>query len=185
MKKVFSLLLVLLLLLATGCKKEPEAPELGEFYTEDGVLQNTMVCAVLKTTDLTAPVTKLSYTLYDNCDLLVTHSSWSRGNDKRNDLLEILCDGEWQEAPIEGEKEGAVLYNTSNTTDPSEHVAEDLEMELSHYTETGSKLKRYAPLTEGFYRLRIAYGVKAAEGVTLPHEKAEAVIYFTVTAPAQ
>jgi hypothetical protein len=99
--------------------------------------------------------------------------------------LEVFCDGEWQEAPIEGEKTTAVLTNTPNTADPREHIAYDLEMELSHYTEGGSRLKRYAPLTEGFYRLRVAYGVKAAEGVSLPDETAEAVAYFTVTAPAQ
>ena len=102
MKRILALLLVLLLLFCTfGCKEEPpentEQPpkrEWGEFYRKDGYVHNTMISAVLNTNELTAPVTELSYTLYDNTDFGVSVTYYTETNDHRAHRLLGAVTGE-------------------------------------------------------------------------------------------
>ena len=182
MKRLLALLLGLLLLFCVGCKKE--SPELGEFYEEDGIWQNTLITAELRDTDLTAPVTKLSYALIDNCDFRVIYCMYNQGNDACDDLLERYVDGFWRTAPIAGNSSTMMAGGQlDDGSDPREHKEYALEMECAGLPAGKiSGTHCYKPLEAGEYRLRILYRPKTdedTEGIEIP-QRCEAVIYFTV-----
>ena len=106
MKRLFTLLLCLAMLFCLGCSQDPppeqDVREWGEFTTEDGYVQNSLITAVLHTEELFAPVTELSYTLYDNTDFGIVSDYYTNGNDRRTHRLEIYENGEWKQAPTGG-----------------------------------------------------------------------------------
>ena len=95
MKRILCLLLCLLLLFSIGCKEEepaktpPNAPDddtsddsapveefvpeisADSFYTYDGDLHNVYVSLTLTTTELTAPVTTLSFEIKNDTDYII------------------------------------------------------------------------------------------------------------------
>lgn len=184
------MLCVCVLGLFCGCKKEIAPPEYGAFYTTDGILQNSHVTLVIESENLVAPVTELSYALYDNCDFRVEY--WRDGNHYCHDLLEVYKDGKWQCAPVCGEAEHLMAGGRTNSNaDPREHEIKHFSMNFSHVpgfhesSEEGNDLKRYCPLEPGAYRVRVQYFLETEdESVQLPQGKLEAVAYFTVTAPS-
>ena len=197
MKKIIllSILLLAVLLNLFSCSKEAEyVPEYGTFYVSDGILQNTHVTLVIENETLTAPVTELSYALYDKCDFLVTYTreDMNRHNHYCLNLLEVYKDGAWQTAPICGASSLLANFGTTNMADPAEHQVQRQRMEFSHVDgEPGSfewedQLMRYCPLEPGVYRVRVQYDVYTDdENVKKPEGVPEAVAYFTVVAPTE
>ena len=193
-KRVLSLFLCVLLLFSlASCTEEEVAsvpPEYGTFYTADGILQNSHITLVIENESLVAPVTELSYALYDNSDFRVIFDDMQRNNHKCINILEIYRDGEWQLAPMGGTGENLGNFADGNKADPKEHQVRKQEMEFSYIpTKTdnpelldGGALKRYYPLEAGVYRVRVWYSVYTTdESVQIPEGQLEAVAYFTVT----
>ena len=184
MKRLFTLLLCLAMLFALGCTQDPppeqDVREWGEFTTEDGYVQNSLITAVLNTEELVAPVTELSYTLYDKTDFGIAHNTYTNGNDWRTHRLEIYKDGEWQEAPTGGScmTEMGRLYVPD--ADPAAHRQFDytLKMKLVDI----EALIQYRPLQPGSYRLIISYILNTDDpDIEIPKGKHAALLYFTVT----
>ena len=185
MKRILALLLVLLLLFCTfGCKEDPppaqKEGEWGEFYRKDGYVHNTMISAVLNTNELTAPVTELSYTLYDNTDFGVSVTYYTETNDHRAHRLEIYLDGEWTEAPCTGDvTTNAGALAPTPDADPAAHRKFDLTMDLHQHPDYA--VIRYAPLERGAYRLIVTYSLTADDpGIEIPKRQHGYVLYFNV-----
>ena len=182
MKRVFSLFLCILLLFCVGCQKE-EAPEWGEFIIKDGYVQNSLITAVLNAEELVAPVTELSYTLYDNTDFGIVSDYYTNTNDERTHRLEIYENGEWKEAP----------YGGSCMTDMGHHYVPDADPAARRQFDYKIKLKQvfedseiqYKPLQPGSYRLIVAYILNTEDpNATIPDGSHAALLYFTVTGEA-
>ncbi len=169
----------------------PLVMEYGEFEQKDGILQNSLITLTLDPVDLTAPVTKLSYTLHDNTDFYVDYQ-WHFAASDFKDLLEVYEDGAWVQAPTFGEilvdRDGPYIF-----TEPDPYARESYELGMyfwkSYQIEGGEPTlmgKRYLALAPGQYRLRVKYTLHTDdESVEIPEGQLEAVAYFTVTAPAQ
>lgn len=166
----------------------PLVMEYGSFTEKDGILQNSHITLKLDTVDLTAPVNKLSYTLYDNTDFYVEYQTHFSASDFK-DLLEVYVDGEWKEAPTFGEiltdRDGPYTY-----TEPDPYARENYGLGMNFWKpyqiENGDPMlmgKRYLALEPGYYRLRVKYTLHTEdEGAQIPEGQLEAVAYFTVTA---
>jgi hypothetical protein len=188
MKRILALLLVLLLLFCTfGCKEEPpentEQPpkrEWGEFTTEDGYVQNSLITAVLNTEELVAPVTELSYTLYDNTDFGIVSDYYTNTNDERTHRLEICENGEWKQAPTGGSlmTERGSLYVPD--ADPAAHRSFHYAMEMKLVGIEA--MIQYRPLQPGSYRLIVSYILNTDDpDIEIPKGNHAALLYFTVT----
>ncbi len=191
MKRILALLLVLLLLFCTfGCKEEPpentEHPpkrEWGEFTAEDGYVQNSLITAVMNTEDLTAPVTELSYTLYDNTDFGIVSDYYTNGNDRRTHRLEIYENGEWKEAPRGGSYMTNMGHRYVPDDDPAAHRQFDYKMQLELVVVDSAI--QYKPLQPGAYRLIVSYILNTDDpDATIPDGSHAALLYFTVTGEA-
>lgn len=201
MKKL-CLILLLIPLLLCGCKKEPQdevQPYYGEFFTQDGIAQNTGVVLLIQNETLVAPVTELSYALYDYVDFTVEAQPYHENNN-RTCRLEVYKDGAWQEAAWYGS--GGDLANRGwlGTQEPTYRGALNRgsgkmymeEPDLSiidpsvNWEEKGIETldlfrETYYPLEAGIYRLRVKYyALEGPEGTA--DTLYEAVAYFTVTA---
>ena len=186
MKKRLLVVLLLLSMLCTmvSCKNK----EYGEFYTEDGILQNTHITLTVVTQDLVAPVNELSYTLNETCDFWVCDVKYIKGTDCHG-LIEIYEDGAWRDAPKFGKNERETLGNRviGENTDFSAHQSKKYRMMFYEVDQDENfTVTRYLPLQPGQYRLRLKCEVYAEdENVEIPEGQLEAVAYFTVTAPAE
>ena len=179
MKRILLLLLCLATLPCFACHKE-EPPEWGEFITEDGYVQNSLITAVLNTEELIAPVTELSYTLYDNTDFGIAHNTYTNGNDKRTHRLEVYEDGEWKEAPIGGSLNTDMGRLYVPDADPAAHRQFDYTLRLK--TVGVDDMIQYLPLQPGSYRLIVRYILNTDDSnVTIPEGAHAALLYFTVT----
>jgi len=169
----------------------PIVMEYGKFEEKNGILQNSHVTLTLDTTDLNAPVSKLSYTLKEFTDFYVEHQCYFVASDFK-ELLEVLVDGEWREAPTFGE----ILTDRDGPytqTEPDPYARDSYQLGMNFWRpyqiEGGEPTlmgKRYLALTPGQYRLRVKYALHTNEqDVEIPEGQLEAVAYFTVTAPAQ
>ncbi len=194
MKRVFALLLCIAMLFAIGCQKEDAAPEppahqapqtppegeWGEFYTEDGYVQNTLITAVMNTTDLRAPVTELSYSICENTSFGVGVTYYTEGNDYRRHRLEIYRDGVWKEAPTSGSRMTELAMRPAKDPDPMAHRKHDFTMELAHVGHYA--LVQYDPLEKGDYRLIVTYELSTDRtDIDLLTVETAAILYFTVT----
>ncbi len=169
----------------------PLVMEYGQFEEKDGILQNSHVTLTLDTTELNAPVNKLSYTLHDDSDFYVEYE-WHAVASDFKDLLEIYVDGVWKQAPTFGEilvdRDGPYTF-----TEQDPYAREDYQLGMNFWKpyqiEGGEPTlmgKRYLALTPGQYRLRVKYTLHTEdENVEIPEGQLEAVAYFTVTAPAE
>jgi len=188
-KRLLSLLLALLMSCAlVACSKSDDAQtsrEYGEFYTKDGVLQNTHITLTMDNESLSAPlpVRALSYTLHEKCDFRLRVVDYMSGCECR-DLIEIYQNGVWEEVAQcgSGGLSGPVL--TVWGGDYAEH--DTFQRDMVFYDEEAAHYLCYMPLEPGQYRLRVKYQAYAEdEGVEIPEGPFEAVAYFTVTAPAE
>ena len=190
-KRVLALCLCLFLLLAfVACNQEEEpaptlAPTLAQssFYTLDGMLQNTHVKLVVNTEALVAPVTELSYTLYDFSEYGVSPNKHLMGT-KCQTLLEVYRDGAWEEAPFSGGIERDVIEASyGKAFVPAEQQKIDFKMTFSGYPSDAKTLRGYAYLTPGLYRLKMkCFFYADQEKETAQDRSGFAVAYFTVTA---
>jgi len=180
-KRLLVLLLAILTVCAVvSCGKEAEK-QYGEFYTEEGILQNTHITLTVDTQDLVAPVNELSYTLNETCDFYVWPVQYFPGTE-RIDLIEIHREGAWEEAPKN--LDGALMpYERIEVTDGYE--AHDVWNRSINFSKDKMRTA-YLPLEAGQYRLRVKYQVYKEDADTkFPSGTGEAVAYFTVTAPAE
>ena len=185
MKRLFTLLLCLAMLFALGCTQDPppeqDVREWGEFTTEDGYVQNSLITAVLNTEELVAPVTELSYTLYDNTDFGIVSKYYTRETDKRTHRLEVYENGEWKEAPTGGSDmmdSGAEVYLADY--DPAAHRQIDYTLRLNMVGV--DSIIQYRPLQPGSYRLIVSYILDTYDpDVEIPKGDHAALLYFTVT----
>ena len=179
MKRIVPLLLCLVMLFCIGCHKE-EVPQWGEFTTEDGYVQNSLITAVLNTEELVAPVTELSYTLYDKTDFGIAHNTYTNGNDRRTHRLEIYEDGEWQEAPTGGNYMTDMGHRYVPDDNPAAHRQFDYKMQLELVVVDSAI--QYKPLQPGSYRLIVSYILNTDDpDIEIPKGKHAALLYFTVT----
>ena len=177
MKPFIALLLCITLLLCLGCQKDDSKQE--NFYNADDYIQNEAIVAVMNTTDLTAPVEEISYTLCDNSDLGVSVTHYTMLNDRRIHRLEIYENGEWKEAPTAGVAMHQRLEAPGTDSDPSAHRKHERKMDF-RYIDGG--LVHYLPLERGEYRLIVTYAVNTDDpDVTIPEGEHAALLYFTVT----
>ena len=188
-KRILVLLLVLSILCAlTGCDGNDESvtpKEYGEFYTEDGIMQNTKITITIDNEDLTVPIPikELSYTLYEKCDFSLKVVDYAGGNECR-DLIEVYQDGVWMEAPRCGNGGLSVSGYVILGGDYAEY--DTFQRKMSFHDKEEAHYLCYMPLQPGQYRLRVKYAVEAAdENVEIPKGQLEAVAYFTVTAPVE
>ena len=204
MKKL-CLILLLIPLLLCGCKKEPQdevQPYYGEFFTQDGIAQNTGVVLVIKNEALVAPVTELSYALYDQVDFGVKVELYGPNNE-RTHRVDVYRDGAWEEAPWYGgggtlDQKGMTLGEVDPTYKGTVAIShdngqmlfidpelrpkhEDVDFDAIGLTQLDMYPQTYYPLEAGLYRLRVTYRVPdGPEGTA--DTLYEAVAYFTVTA---
>ena len=171
----------------------PIVMEYGKFEQKDGILQNSHVTLTMDPIDLSAPVTKLSYTLQDNSDFYVEYERYSMGANFE-DLLEVYKDGAWVQAPTFGEilvdRDGyGGIYEPE--PDPYDRRSYKLGMYLwkPYQIEGGEPTlmnKRYLALEAGEYRLRVRYTLHTEDkSVEIPAGQLEAVAYFTIPAPKE
>ena len=153
MKKLLSLFLCLLLLLC-GCQKEEEpAPITGEFYTEGGFYQNTLVNLVITNTEFHEPLLSFRYKIYNETDFPVT-------TDAYYERLQCYENGEW----INVFSRPIYLNSPSGTSQkwfPYEHTVK------AYYPEEN--------WTAGVYRFYVTCFTQYVEITP--------VAYFTVTQP--
>ena len=188
MKRILILILCFAMLFCFGCKQsdppkqENSEGEWGVFYNKDGYVHNTLITVVLNTTDhLTAPVTKLSYTLYDNSDFGITVDYYTDTNDHRTHRLEIFENGEWVEAPYNGTHMTLLSMGSLPDADPTAHRKFDLTMQLQHLENDQGAPIRYEPLQSGAYRLIVTYTLNTDDpNVTIPKRAHGCVLYFNV-----
>ena len=204
MKKL-CLILLLIPLLLCGCKKKPQdevQPYYGEFFTQDGIAQNTGVVLVIQNETLVAPVTELSYALYDQVDLVVVPEIPRYASNNRYHQIDVYKDGVWVDAPWYGkandlanrgtlqEGEGDPTYkgkiegcigSSVNMWQPDEGRYGDIDWAEKGVDPIDLHRETYYPLEAGLYRLRVTYRVPdGPEGTA--DTVYEAVAYFTVTA---
>ncbi len=193
-KRLLSLLLALLLLCVFAACDESDgiddkgdgnkaSKEYGEFYTEDGVLQNTKITLVIENEALVAPVSELSYAVYDQCDFFVDTVSYRYCEG----TIEIFQDGTWQEVSKRGvEAKNEIDWGPMVTNHEAHHIWRGSMSFVPTDEENYTGFLSYRSLNPGKYRLRVKYGAIAAdENVEIPEGQLEAVAYFTVTAPVE
>ena len=179
MKRISILILCLTMLFCLGCKQEKKVGEWGEFYSKDGYVQSSLIVAMMDTTELTAPVTELSYTLYDNSDFGIVVTYYTDTNDHRLHRLEIYENGEWKEAPYSGDTMTNRAFIYEPDTDPTARRKLDFTMDL-HQREDPAII-RYDPLQPGAYRLIVTYTLSTDDpNITIPKKQHASVLYFNV-----
>lgn len=183
MKRLLTLFLVLIFFCSlVACS---DHSEYGEFYTEDGILQNTKVTLTVELNPSGAPVTELSFTLREETDFAM--SVWAYG--KAQEVLEVLEDGEWRMAPTFGSyvREGPLSNNAGASTPKHQEHSKTMQFWDATPDEKEDPVRvatfRYLPLTQGEYRLRVRYSFSTDdENAEIPEGQLEAVAYFTVIA---
>ena len=184
MKRILLLCLCLSLLFSLGCKEElleqdTRTGAWGEFYSKDGYVQSSLIVAMMDTTELTAPVTELAYTLHDNTDFGIVVTYYTDTNDHRLHRLEVYENGEWKEAPYSGDTMTSRAFPYETDTDPQAHRKLDFTMDM-HQREDPAII-RYDPLQPGAYRLIVTYTLSTDDpDVTIPKRQHASVLYFTV-----
>lgn len=154
MKKRLSILLLSLLLLCSlaACNKKDKY---GVTYTEDGVLQNTLIqCVITK-----AEVDQVNYQIHNATDYeIYTDAQWT--------LLQAYEDGAWVQTP----------YNQNHLWVDRDNLGAPRRTNKPLY-EDGFSCENMKP---GFYRIVVKLEVqKPEEGA--PVEEVYAVAYFTIT----
>ena len=186
-KRLLSLLLAFLMLCTLiSCDEAPKGEDekqYGEFYTEDGVLQNTKITLAIENETLVAPVSELSYAVYDQCDFFVDTVSYRHCEE----TIEIFQDGTWQEVPKRGvEDRREIDWGPMVTNHEAHHIWRGSMSFVPTDEEDYAGILSYCSLNSGKYRLRVKYNAIAAdENVEIPEGQLEAVAYFTVSAPAE
>jgi len=194
MKRILALLLCIAMLLVIGCQKQDAEPppfqapqvtpegEWGEFTTEDGYVQNTLITAVMNTEELIAPVTELSYSLCDNSSFGVRATHYTMGNDLRTHRLEICQNGAWIQAPTSGTHMTEMWMGYNSDPDPAAHRKHDLTMKMRYAKDKKDAAIQYTPLEKGEYRLIVTYQLNIDKpGINIPEGEHAAILYFTVT----
>ena len=186
-KRLSALFLALLMSCAfVACNKSDDTQtsrEYGEFYTEDGILQNTKITLVIENEAFVAPVSELSYAVYDQCDFFVDTVSYRHCEE----TIEIFQDGTWQEVPKRGvEDRREIDWGPMVTNHEAHHIWRGSMSFVPTDEEDYIGILSYCSLNSGKYRLRVKYNAIAAdENVEIPEGQLEAVAYFTVSAPAE
>ena len=169
MRRIFAMLLCILLLCCFGCKREEFVT--GEYYMSDGFLQNTEVNLIITSEDLTEPVTSLTYEIHNDTDYETMRFA-------PNYRLEIYRDGTWQAAPeAEHDLIGEVAMLYSSTENPVSKESLRIE-DFQSVIRPGSV---YAPLTAGFYRFCVWFDFPDDDR----KEKAYMITYFQVREAAE
>ena len=186
-------LCVLILLCSCGSDAEPPAEEpvvekqLGIFYTETGIPQNTVIRLVISEDVFIEPLIVLSYSVRNDSDFDIVL------NNTEDVFIELYCDGQWGAPPAsdgdevrdhEGEDEPKRL--PANTSWPL--IVSDTMYPKDFWVRFGKNLRanypHYKELTAGLYRLRIPcifQDPPADAAIT----EFELVAYFTVEPAAQ
>ena len=176
-KRIFALLLTALLLLSfASCENEAFEPSvIGEFYEEEGLKKNSSFQIAITEENLTAPVTSVSYNLYNtsNCGFF----------DMGFNILKYQ-EGEWVLAPrkayTEQELPGGSIHidwkDHREFIEPSAVLSEKVTCDGT----------RFYPLEPGFYCLRVKKQIRI-EKQAFGYEYVEIYInaYFTVVAPTE
>ena len=178
---VFLFLIVVLLELC-ACKTQKQIESF--FYVSDGILQNTHVLIAVTTQELVAPVTELSYTLYEFSEYGINIPKHLNGT-FCSTLLEVYGEEGWKEAPFSGCGVWDVLETGWGGGNPADFATIDFKMEFGAYEPDDEDYRRYAYLTPGVYRLKMkcyfyesGYMSENIENVNFV--EAFAVAYFTV-----
>lgn len=186
MKRILLLILCFAMLFCLGCTQDPPLEEnnkdreWGEFTTEDGYVQNSLITAVLHTEELVAPITELSYTLYENTDFGIVIDYYTNTNDERTHRLEIYEDGEWKEAPTGGSLNTDMGRLYVPDADPAAHRQFDYTVTMKLVGIEA--MIQYRPLQPGSYRLIISYILNTDDpNIEIPEGDHAALLYFTVT----
>lgn len=178
MKRIACLFLCLLMLFSFGCKKEetpaPPNPFLEEFvpkisadsfYTYDGDLHNSYVSLTLATTELTAPVTTLSFELRNDSDYTFF-------------LVEQLHPVIWEKWENGRWRSFYAPYDTRSELDAS------FQQVLPHKVRARTDDFTPSSLDAGVYRLRIEYTLTNEKGKVhnqfVPGVECVAETYFTI-----
>ena len=178
MKRVLCLFLCLLILFCIGCKKEETptppnsfleefVPEISadSFYTYDGDLHNIYVNLTLTTTELTAPVTTLSFELRNDSDYTFF-------------LLEQLHPVIWEKWENGRWRSFYAPYDTRSELDAS------FQQVLPHKVRARTDDFTPSSLDVGVYRLRIEYTLTNEKGKVhnqfVPGVECVVETYFTI-----
>ena len=175
-KRIFTLLLTALLLLSfASCKNEAFEPSvIGEFYEENGMQMNSSFQIAITEENLTAPVTSVSYNLYNtsNCGFF----------DMGFNILKYQ-EGEWVLAP----------HKTDTMPEPGDEIHVDWE-DRREFIKPTAVFSAEAlcngtwlyPLEPGFYCLRVKKQIRI-EKQAFGYEYVEIYMnaYFTVVAPTE
>ena len=154
-----------------ACEKE-EISVIGEFYTEDGLVKNSSFQIALTEDDLTAPVSSVSYQIYNtsNCYFY-----------KMRDVLYQYQDGVWVEVMYK-EYQGITEPTTLDKAERELIAPKSVyDMQIIMDGENGHS----NPLEQGVYRLVSSVQLKLWDGETIDHIQIYPTTYFTVTAPAE
>ena len=154
-KRVLSVLLLLLLLgMFSACKED----NYGEFYTEDALLQNTLIQCVITQTG----VDQVSYQIYNATDyeIYIEH---------RGTVLQIYRDGVWAEA---SHAEDRLWVDRGNLGGPR-RINKPLY-------EGGVDFNYYMNMVPGVYRILVKMEAQKPR-TDAPIEEIYATAYFTVT----
>ena len=176
MKRCLCLVLCLLLLFLCACKRqeseeEPPAPEMGVFYTADGMLQNALVSlAIFPEGELVAPVTRsFKAEFYNGTDYPC------------NPSFQVFVD-KWQDEEwISFTKDRGELGAWTKPFPPKTPHPYIVGSWITFYSDDPYDFKYQ--LEPGLYRARLS-----ASFIGLPEEyeayqNVTAVTYFTVSAP--
>ena len=163
-KRLLSLLCVVLMIFAlVACGEDDfEVDTRGVFYEEDGLYQNSLITLVITNENLTVPVEKLTFTLYNNAEYKEKFlNSWK--------TLQIYRDGKW-ENPFGIEDVFRVHKELlASPTDPVRVRSSEIVFLPEN------------PLPPGFYRFIWEFEI------FIPEENESVYVYptayFTVTAP--
>ncbi|MBE6630347.1 MAG: hypothetical protein E7624_05800 [Ruminococcaceae bacterium] len=179
-KRIFTLLLAVILLIPCAflsCHEEvpnvepsdnetpPEPKNYGTLYTdENGRLQNDLITVEITNESLVAPVTKLSYNIYNE-------SACYQSMENVYEDLEMKINGEWVQAPA------GVIQRVHRDTwsffRPQKVRKGDVFFELGTDAE-------YFPLEPGEYRLIVTYPILMPTEIQI-----YPTVEFTVVAPTE
>ena len=154
-----------------ACEKE-EISVIGEFYTEDGLVKNLSFQIALTEDNLTAPVSSISYQLYNtsNCYFY-----------KMRDVISKYEDGGWIEVMYK-DYQGSTGSTTLDKAERELIAPKSVyDMQIIVDGENGHS----NPLEQGVYRLVSSVQLKLWDGETIDHIQIYPTTHFTVTAPAE
>ena len=191
MKKLLCLLCCLCLILCScGSDTEPPAEEpvvekqLGIFYTENGITQNTLVNIIFPEQTMEAPLRELTYQIQNDSDykvyVLNTYTYFQRF-EQEGYCIEVYQDSKWTEPPNSGKNVSREDWEAEFLCD-AHFTSGVIPM---HFVDPQAEYYRgYKELPAGLYRLRIPcifQDPPADAAIT----EFELVAYFTVEPAAQ